>query len=311
MTFLAAVQSKLEPEAYRTSAGFAAWIFEQTKKALVARDVSEPALLAFPELIGLPLMFFLERSSSAIKIQEAALELSKEHWLTGLKLGWQQPRLTNVLLPRAVQVHQAMLQAFAQAAQAHNTYIVAGSSFLPFVDEEAAQGVFIANSRVENVSFLFAPTGRLLSRTAKIHLTKGFESHLGLQPARLEDWLPSLTKLGKIGTLICYDAFFDSCIARADATGTQILVQPSANAAVWTGAWSANASLIEGQEWVARGAMQRIQNCENIQAVINPMLVGQLFDLRFEGCSSIGFNAGEAIFATNHTDFAVVSAVLK
>ncbi|MEY4531145.1 MAG: hypothetical protein RLZZ156_1866 [Deinococcota bacterium] len=244
-------------------------------------------------------------------MQTAALELAKQHWLEGLKLGWQQPRLANVLLPRAATVHQTIVSAFSRAAKEHNTYIVAGSSFLPFIDQEAAQGVFIASPRVQNVSFLFSPSGRLLSRSAKIHLTKGLESSLGLFAARLEDWTPTQTKIGKVGTLICYDAFLDSCIAKADATGTRILVQPSANAAKWLGAWSANPSSIEAQEWLARGAISRIQTCENIEAVINPMLVGKLFDLEFEGCSSIGFNGSRAtVFASGHTDFAVVSAVL-
>jgi predicted amidohydrolase len=311
MTFLTAVQTKLEPEAYKTSAGFAAWILEQTSKALASRDPALPALIAFPELISLPLFFFLERDFAASSVQTAALELTKQHWFDGLKLGWQYPRLSSILLPRAVALHQTVLAAFSQAAREHNTHIVAGSSFLPFIDQEAAQGVFIANPKVQNVSFLFAPTGRLLSRTAKIHLTKGLESSLGLSAARLEDWSPSQTKIGQVGTLICYDAFFDSCIAKADAMGTRILVQPSANAAKWLGAWSADATLIEGQEWLARGAIARIQSCEFIKAVVNPMLVGKLFELEFEGCSSIGFNGSRAsIFAASHTDFAVVSVVL-
>ena len=312
MTYLAAIQSKLEPDAYKTPMGFSTWIFEQTALALAARDPAIPALVAFPEIIGLPLFFFLERHSKAGTVQEAALELAKQHWLEGLTLGWQQPRLVSVLLPRAAAVYQTILMAFSQAAREHNTYIVAGSSFLPFMDEEAAQGVFIASPRVQNVSFLFAPSGRLLSRTAKIHLSKGLERRLGLFEARLEDWSPTQTKIGKVGTLICYDAFFDSCIQKADAMGTRILVQPSANAAKWLGAWSADARQIEGQEWLARGAASRIQAGESIEAVINPMLVGKLFDFEFEGCSSIGFNGSRAaLLADGHTDFAVVSALLE
>ncbi len=312
MIFLAAVQTKLEPQAYETPKAFAAWIFEQTTKAVATREVGQPALVAFPELIGLPLLFFLKQRTKAVTVQEAALELLRQSWLEGLKLGWRHPSLSNLILPKAVQLHMVMLEAFSKAAQVHNTYIVAGSSFLPFVDREAALGLHLADTRVQNVSYFFAPNGHLISRTAKIHLTKGLESRLGLLPARLEDWTPTQTKLGKVGTLICYDAFFDSSVAKADATGTQILVQPSANAAAWLGAWSANPSLIEGQEWVARGAITRIQGCEHIKVVLNPMLVGKLFELEFEGCSSLGFNGTrETVFAPSHTDFAVVSGLLE
>ncbi len=309
MTFLAVVQSKLEPEAYQTKDSFSAWMLEQSQKALATREAGQAALLAFPELIGLPLYFFLERQTKASKIQEAALELLQSTWREGLQLGWRRPAIANALLPRAIEVHTAMLAAFSAVARGFNTYVVAGSSFLPFVDEEAAKGIHIADARVQNVSYLFSPSGRLLSRTAKINLTKGLESSLGLHRARLEDWKPTQTKIGNIGILICYDAFFDSCIQHADATSTQILVQPSANAAKWTGAWSADPKRIEGEEWLARGAIKRIQGAEHIQAVLNPMLVGRLFDLEFEGCSSIGFNGSkEAVFASSYNEFAVVSS---
>ncbi len=311
MTFLAAVQTKLERDAYRTTADFSAWILEQTKTALQSRDPRQPALLAFPELLGLPLYFFLNRATSASQVQDAALELLRTHWLEGLKLGWQHLAIASALLPRAIQTHQALLEACSRAAQEHHVYIVAGSSFLPSIDSEAAKGLHIADTRVQNISYLIAPSGYLLSRTGKVHLTKGLESSLGLRTTRLEDWQPTQTKIGRIGTLICYDAFFDSCIAKADAAGTQILVQPSANAAKWTGAWSADATRIEGQEWLARGAISRIQQREHIQVVINPMLVGKLFELEFEGCSSIGFNGNQAtIFASNYNDFAVVTTEL-
>jgi predicted amidohydrolase len=305
-TFLAAIQSKLEPDAYTTSGAFAAWIDEQCHTALATRDPAQPALLAFPELIGLPLYFYCNRQTSATTVQEAALEFGREHWRSAL--AHLHPSVSSLLLPRALLVHSVMQQAFALAARDHNTYIVAGSSFLPMVDTEAALGLHIANKQVQNVSYLFSPSGRLLSRTAKINLTKGLESRLGLHKARLEDWTPTQTRIGSIGTLICYDAFFDACIAKADASGTQILVQPSANAAKWQGAWSADPSLIEGQEWMARGATARIQGCENHQVVLNPMLVGKLFDLEFEGCSHIGWNGREPKLASSFTDFAVVHA---
>ena len=37
---------------------YEAWILEQSKLALENRDLAEAALVTFPELIGLPLLFF-------------------------------------------------------------------------------------------------------------------------------------------------------------------------------------------------------------------------------------------------------------
>ncbi len=280
----------LEPAAYGSATAFGAWIDEQTRAALTAHDPMEAGLVAFPELIGLPLLFYLDRQTQASTVQDAALELLRSDWLGALRLGVTHRyfSVSNLVLPRAMQMHRTLLNAFSFAAQRHNTFIVAGSSFLPLIDREAARGEHIADPRVQNVSYLFTPSGRLLHRSAKLNLTGGMESRLGL--TREKSVTSSRTAIGEIATLICYDAFFDSLVARADALGASILVQPSANAAPWRGPWSADATRLEGEEWLARGLPALIQHRTNLRYGVNPMLVGKLFDLTFEGCSSISAN---------------------
>lgn len=297
MTFLACVQSKLEPEAYRNGDDFAAWVLEQTQRALEARDPGEAALVAFPELIGLPLAFYLDRPFKANQVrtstaQEAALGLLRESWLEALTLGVRHGRLlpANLLLPRALEVFAAFKWAFSRAALETNSFIVAGSAFLPGIEDEAARGAFLADARVQNMSFVFAPSGLIVSRQPKINLTGGLESNLGLARGRLEELLVTRTPFANVTTLICFDAFFERALERADALGTQVLIQPSANAARWDGPWSADPSLNEGVEWWRRGPASKIQGRVNIRACLNPMLVGRLFDLEFEGRSSIAIN---------------------
>jgi predicted amidohydrolase len=315
--FLSAVQSKISVAAYRSARDFRAWIEEQTAASLEGRDPSEAALVAFPELIGLPLLFHLERETGATKVQEAALELAREGWLGGLQIGIQHLHfsLSNLILPRAILMHGAILEAFSKAAKQHNAFIVGGSSFLPLVDDEAAKGVHIADARVQNVSYLFASSGRILQRSAKLNLTSGLESALGLSRAKLSEISPAQTPLGGVTTLICYDSFFESCVERADALGSGILVQPSANAAQWNGPWGANKTLVEGEEWLARGLPLRLQNRVNLRYGVNPMLVGKLFDLEFQGCSHISANVSLTGYeqpilriAPHPDEFAVVSA---
>ena len=328
MTFLACVQSKLEPEAYRSGDDFAAWVLEQTQSALEARDPFEPALLAFPELIGLPLAFFLDRQVKASSAQDAALELLCESWLEALSLGARHGRLlpTNLLLPRALEVFAALTWAFSRAARETNSFIVAGSAFLPGIESEAARGTFLTDARVQNTSFTFAPSGLIVSRQPKINLTKGLESGLGLARGRLEELLLTRLPFGNVCTLICFDAFFERALERSDALGADILVQPSANAARWDGPWSADSSLTEGVEWWRRGPASKIQGRVNIRYCLNPMLVGRLFELEFEGRSSIAVNGSlepDLLMLTNKqvlphenlvavadsaTDFAIVSA---
>ncbi len=292
MAFLAAVQTKLEMDAYCTSAAFSEWILGQTQKALFGRDPNEPALVAFPEMIGLPLLLFLERSPNATNVRDATLELARERWQDALRLSLKHRNfgLSSLVLPGAILVFDAYTTAFSKAARATNSFIVGGSVLLPEIELEAAKGLHIADGRVQNVSYTFSPTGKILSRTGKINLTGGLESALGLSGMVDNAWHTVQTPLGTLGTLICYDAFFERLLERADALGTQILVQPSANAAVWDGPWSADKTLLEGQEWMARGPVTRIQGRTNTRYVLNPMLVGKFLEIEFQGRSSIAVN---------------------
>ena len=317
MAFFACVQSKLELDAYVSRQAFEAWILAQTRLALENRDSHEAALVAFPELIGLPLLFLLERQVTAFKIQDAALELARESWLEALKFGLQYQNCSPsvFILPRATRLFEVFVNAFSSAAKISNSFICAGSSFLPGVEIEAAKGLHLADGRVQNVSFLLAPSGKIVLRSPKLNLTAGLEKLVGLSRGRLEDVAAAVTPLGRVATLICYDGFFERALEKADSVGTQILVQPSANAARWNGAWSADASKIEGQEWLARGIMHGIQDRLNIRYALNPMLVGKLFDLVFEGRSSISTNQRLTkleqpilSIATSHNDFEIVTA---
>lgn len=317
MSFLACVQSKLELDAYVSSQSFEAWILGQVKLALESRDSHEAALVAFPELIGLPLLFFLERKVTADKVQDAALELARESWLEALKCGlqFQNFSASSFILPRATRLFEVFVKAFSIAAQETNSFVTAGSSFLPGVEVEAAKGLHVADGRVQNVSFLFAPSGKILLRSPKLNLTAGLEKLVGLSRGRLEDVATAVTPLGRVTTLICYDGFFERILEKADSLGTQIIVQPSANAALWNGAWSADVSKIEGQEWLARGIMHGIQDRLNIRYALNPMMVGNLFDLVFEGRSSISTNQSLTkleqpilSIANSHNDFEIVTA---
>jgi predicted amidohydrolase len=292
VAFLAAVQTKLEMDAYRTSAAFSEWILGQTQKALLGRDPLEPALVAFPEMIGLPLLLFLERRLRAENVRDATLELARERWQDALRLALKHRNLgvSSLVLPGAISVFDAYTTAFSKAAQATNSFIVGGSVLLPEIELEAAKGLHIADGRVQNVSYTFSPTGKILSRTGKMNLTGGLESALGLSSMAYGAWHTAQTPVGMLGTLICYDAFFERALERADAMGAQILVQPSANAAIWDGPWSGDKTLLEGQEWLTRGPITRIQGRTNTRYVLNPMLVGKLLEIEFQGRSSIAVN---------------------
>ncbi len=292
---IAAVQTEIEPAAYRDDVSFSQWIDTQVSTALLHRCDGEEALVTFPELIALPLYFREHFSGHSAgvgeskKVMDAAKALLKTEFWRGCALGFRMGNITPsaFLLPRALWVFDVYTRAFAEAARAHRCTIVAGSVFLPPVEHEAARGTYIEQGGISNVSFTFSPQGRIIARTSKVNLTRGLESSLGLRRGRKELLPAPQLPFGRLATLICYDAFFETLLEHIDALGGQILVQPSANARPWDGPWSADAREIEGKAWLERGPAARIAGRSHLRVVVNPMLVGQLFDLGFEGRSSI------------------------
>ncbi|HWG84870.1 MAG TPA: nitrilase-related carbon-nitrogen hydrolase [Deinococcales bacterium] len=288
--WLAAVQSRIDPDTYASEEAFEEWVLAQARHATSGRDPAEPALMAFPELLGMPLAFGLTGLlGRGATLGDAVRGLLTREWRQALYLGASKRNLTPsaFLLPGAKRVHRAVVRAFSRAARETNSTVVGGSAFLPVVDDEAALGTFLASARVRNLAYTFAPTGALVARSAKMRLTRGLESSIGLAGGNLTDVVTADTTAGRSCTLICYDAFFETALERADGLGASILVQPSANARPWDGPWSADRTLREGEEWLRRGPAARIQGRANLAYCLNPMLVGTLLGLEFEGRSSL------------------------
>jgi len=84
-------------------------------------------------------------------------------------------------------------------------------------------------NRVYDTAFLINKSGKILSKYRKIHLydALGFrESNKLISGSKIT--LPSKTKIGKIGMLICYDLRFPEMSRILAVAGSEILVAPSA-----------------------------------------------------------------------------------
>ena len=105
-------------------------------------------------------------------------------------------------------------------------YLCAGCIYLPHIEEEAVKGRHMVGRRVYNQSYLFNPNGVCLRRTPKINLAPPTEPRFGFSPGNRSDLMPVDTKIGRLGTLVCYDAFHRSLIERMDAMGVETLINP-------------------------------------------------------------------------------------
>ncbi len=290
MVNLVAVQAEISLAVYGSPETFRQWILSLTEEATKGLPVA-PTLVAFPEMIGFPLLLTLADKQT---LHDKTLTGALQRFLkgTGLEIIRQAVKhrhfsISAAFLPSAVPAYLAYKNAFAEAARAFGVTLVAGSSLLPHITEEASRGVHITSPKVYNTSFAFAPTGQLLGRSQKIYLTPGTESRLGLAKAHLSDLRVIQTPVARVAVPICLDAFYTSVIDHLDGLGAEIVVMPSANPLPWNGRWAANPALSEGEAWTRYGLLHQLQNRAHIRFGVNPMLVGQVWDTAFEGCSSL------------------------
>ena len=283
---LVAVQAAMQLPDYETPERFRTRVLELTEAA-VAGLGDAPKLIAFPETVGFPLVLTLGNGevSSAKTFGEAALALAKRHWRALL-----QTVITKRLSPaaalyhlRALPAYLAYRDAFAEAARFSGATVVAGTIFLPHVEEEASRDVHIAGRCVHNTAFTFGPTGRTLDRTHKVYLTPGAESRAGLARAPLGHVHAFETPVGRVGVAVCLDGFYGSVLERLDGLGAQIVVQPSANHAAWERPWPPDPTLTEGEAWLRHGLRKGLQDRLHLRYGVNPMMVGEVLDLKPAG----------------------------
>jgi len=288
---LAAIQLRVSPALYRDEPTFFAAMDRSCAAAIAALPSDVPRLLCFPEAVALGLLFLPgayewaqhERSLAAVALKGALRDARR--WLKALRLGRYRP-LRSFYLRQALPAWGIYQRTFGALARRHNAYISAGSGYFSLIEHESAQGTFVSDPRVYNVSCLFGPHGALLARTLKHRLTR-VEARFGFSGGPRWALVPAHTALGRVGTLICYDAFFHSLVAQMDTLGAAILLQPSFNTEPWDAPWWADPARTQAEEWLQDGLPALVQDRENVRYGVNAMMVGQLFDLRGEGRSSI------------------------
>lgn len=272
--FLACIQAELRAEDYRSEQAFAARLDGWMRAVRRRTGPGGPLLVAFPEDIGTFAIFFghgdiLARASSLgeaieslIRRQRAAVAWARVRH----RCGWVRA-LALVMGPA---LRERYRRLFSDAARRYRAFVVAGSAVLPCEERAGA---------TSNVSYVFGANGELLGRQPKTHLTpiEG-PDQLDIVPAPLEAIRPIPTAIGSLGVAVCLDGFQDAVVGRLVSGGADILVQPSANPAPWTP---------EQQEDWLRSSWRAVRQWPQLRYALNPMMVGELLGLRFEGQSSI------------------------
>ena len=141
-----------------------------------------------------------------------------------------------------------------------------------------------------NQTAIFAPDGELIGTADKVHLTPDEEQGgVDLSPGGLSALRVFPTPAGDLGVAISLDAFRADVIGTLKASGCTVLLQPDANGSPWTGKEGIYPAGTTPRDqplaWLE--SSWQVTNQGQIRYAVNPMVVGNLLDLTFDGQSSI------------------------
>lgn len=153
------------------------------------------------------------------------------------------------------------------------------------------------DERVYNVCYVWDPEGQEVGVTRKVNLTDIEIELLDLAPAPLEEVEAIELPFATVGIAISLDAFIPSYMERLHDAGVEIVLQNDANSGRWTvyqersdhlGPPTSDAPIWQAEEWEdSTIRMVTIPDWPGLRYNVCPMMVGNLFDLAFDGQSSI------------------------
>ncbi|MFC4452374.1 nitrilase-related carbon-nitrogen hydrolase [Deinococcus sonorensis] len=295
-----AVQPQWGASDFLTSARFQRWMRAQLEAARPHLHPQQPNLVVLTELNGLPLVLRGGWLAAATRRFEwAAGLLLLQHLPLALPiLWWERVSPVRALQLARIDEHTALyLQTCRALAREYGVWLVCGSTPMPHYRREGRR-LRREDASLYNQTVILAPDGTLVGCTDKVHLTPD-EGPAGvdLTPGQLE-WLRVFpTPVGDLGVAISLDAFRPDVVTRLEQLGCTVLLQPDANGSPWT---ALEGLYPEGQTprdqplaWL-ESSWQVTAHSSTIRYAINPMVVGNLLDLSFDGQSAITGPAAEA-----------------
>ncbi len=262
---LVAVQYEFKLENYADAKTF----YESLEEPLLEADSRagsiEDSIVVYPEHIGTFLVFLDEKIHEEVlekALARMTLRKLPELLLETLRTFSLRYALVSV---KWKSMRKVYFDSFSRLASNYKAVIVAGSILEPS-----------APRSIHNVSYVF-DNGKAKCRHVKVYLDTP-EVKLGVSPGRLDEIDVCETRLARLGVAICLDAFKEDVVSRLASKGATILVQPSANPEPW-------GERLE-EEW-RTSAWLMVQRFDPLVYGINPMAVGRVLGLEFEGISSI------------------------
>ncbi|MGY2895502.1 carbon-nitrogen hydrolase family protein [Deinococcus sp. UYEF24] len=296
-----AVQPKWSASDFLTVHRFRAWITGQLEAARPHLHPERPNLVVLTELNGLPLVLRSGWIAAATgKFEWAAALLFLHHLPAALPimLGEHVSPIRALQLARADGNAALYLKVCQGLAREYGVYLVCGSTPMPHYHLEAGT-LRRQGAELFNQTHILAPDGSLVGAASKVYLTPDEEAGgVDLSPGMLEELRVFPTPVGDLGVAISLDAFRPEVIAHLEARGCTVLLQPDANGSPWTGKEgiypAGQTPRDQPLAWL-ESSWQVTATSAQIRYAVNPMVVGNLLDLSFDGQSAITGPAGEGL----------------
>jgi len=298
---IACVQAGVTLPDFYTEESFRGLTRRLMQDAAASMPAGVPRLVVFPEDYASGCLFVGEEEAVAgsSSLRGAVANLVRRHFagVMGQRLRHRVGWVRALALHRAADAARLYFDTFSSLAREYGAYVLGGSVLLPELDTADGR-LDPKGSDVYNVSYLFGPDGKVVGSQRKAFLIEleGAEG-LDLCPGRVEDLQVFDTELGRIAVAVCFDAFQEPVVQRFKEMDVDIFLQPSANPGPWND-W-------QQEDWL-RGTWKAVVE-EGIAVYgVNPMLVGHLLDVEFEGQSSIVCRdverLAEAVRSGGHAD---------
>jgi Carbon-nitrogen hydrolase len=325
---LVGVQPYMEAKDYSSQEAFQAAMKNYLFDASAKQFLNPKSIVIFPEYIGTWLVAMDEKPSvySADTVNEAMFWIVLRHpmdFISYYRIAkGKAPQTEAIFQLKAKEMAQAYYKTFSQLASKYEVTIVAGSILLPepFADEKGVLQVK-PGGNLYNITAVFNPDGSmnpsLVRKIYPIEEEKGFVCGADANALPVFD-----TPAGKLGVLVCADAWYPEPYKILKEKGAQLLAVPSYAAGdnIWGKLWSGYngapmpddvdktdvGKITEREAW-KKYTMGGRAAAANIKYGVNVFLRGKLWDLGSDG-ETIVFGEGNLVMG-EEKDGAGISCV--
>ena len=283
---MAAVQMKLDIRDYYSRKRYERKISSLMKQVADRLNPGLPALVVFPEDVGL--MLIAQGNENTLQdvstLKEAIKKMTLRYLLPvlGYRLRFGISWVPALYYHHHPLIAETYFETFSMLAEKYQVHIAAGSVPLPHYRIKDGRVLYRGKPLgpgIYNTAYLFNPEGKVTGCQDKVHLLElEQEEGLHLTPGSIKDIRVFPTEAGRIGIAVCLDGFQEDVINRLREQQANILIQPSANPQTW--------DREQQEDWLT-GSYHFTHRLGYFKVAVNPMMNGNLLDLSFYGQSSI------------------------